>query len=120
MKIYVAHAKDFEYLDKLYAPIRNSELGKDHVFFLPHEEGSGFNTKELLKTMDLLVAEVSKPSTGEGIEIGRAEAAGIPILFIYEKGSKVSNSLNYVSDQFMEYEDSKDLLRKLREYLSSR
>ncbi len=120
MKIYVAHASDFDYVNKLYAPIIGSELAKIHEFFLPHAEGNSFNTKEVMKGMDLLLAEVSKPSTGEGIEIGRAEAAGITVLCAYEIGVKVSSALKYVSKDFIEYQDPEDLLVKLEAYLESR
>lgn len=120
MKIYVAHASDFDYLNKLYIPIRSSELATTHEFFLPHEEGNSFNTKEFMKSMDLLLAEVSKPSTGEGIEIGRAEAAGIPVLYVHEQGTSVSNTLSYVSEDFIEYKDATDLLAKLEMYLGNR
>ncbi|MDB4992467.1 MAG: hypothetical protein JWL75_712 [Parcubacteria group bacterium] len=120
MKIYVAHAGDFDYENKLYIPIKASNLAKEHEFFLPHEKENDFNTKEVIKTVDLLVADISQPSTGVGMEIGRAEAAGVSVLFVSEKGAKISTSLNYVSDQFIEYEDSNDLIAKLREYISSR
>jgi hypothetical protein len=118
MKIYIAHSNKFDFENKLYLPLRSSTLNTEHAFFLPHEDGKAENTKELMKDFDLLIAEVSEPSTGEGIEIGRADMLNIPIVCIYEQGSKVSNSLRYVSNEFIEYADPKDMLGKLTDFLN--
>lgn len=117
MKIYVAHAQEFDYEHKLYEPLRTSALAQEHEFFLPHEPGNTFNTKAVLKEYDLLLAEVSVPSTGEGIELGRAEAASVPIVCLYEKGARYSSSLQYVTQDFIEYEQAADMLEKLEQYL---
>lgn len=119
MKVYVAHSSDFDYVNKLYKPLRESRLNAVHDFFLPHEKGQAEDTKELMKECDLLLADVSKPSTGEGIEIGRAEAIGLRIVFVYEKGSKVSSSLKFVSQEIIEYSDSADLIEKVSSILSA-
>lgn len=117
MKIYVAHSNDFDYENKLYKPLRASALNTEHEIFLPHEHGRHENTRELMKSCNLLVAEVSLPSTGEGIELGRAEAIGLPVLCISEQGAKVSSSLKYVTDHFLQYSDAEDMLSKLGDFL---
>ena len=118
MKIYISHANGFDFKKKLYAPLRESTLNEEHEFYLPHESGASVNTKELMKEYDLLIAEVSHPSTGQGIEIGRAEAFNIPIICIYEKGSKISNSLKYVTDTFIEYETPEDMIEQIGSQLT--
>jgi hypothetical protein len=118
MKIYVAHAGTFDYEKKLYEPLRSSPLAVQHEFIFPHEEkNERFDSKEVSRTCDLFVAEVSEPSTGEGIEIGRAEMMNVPILFIYESGHKISRSLKFVSDKFIEYKNSQDLIEKLTDFI---
>ncbi len=112
MKIYVAHSRSFDFKKELYEPIRQSSLNDEHTFVLPHETSDEpFNSKDYLKNdADLLIAEVSEPATGLGIELGWADRYEVPIVCIYRKGSKVSGSLKVVSKNFVEYSDSKELI----------
>lgn len=114
MKIYVAHSTGFNFQDELYKPLRNSELNKIHEITLPHENSDKqFNSKEYLKSCDLVLAEVSYPSTGQGIELGWANLYKVPIICIYKNGSKYSGALTAVSEKFIEYNDTEDLITKL-------
>jgi hypothetical protein len=118
MRIYFGHSKGFDYKKELYKPIRNSELNKQHEIIFPHEEsGLPTNSKEFLKTCDLMIAEITYPATGLGIELGWADACRIPILCVYKKGSHVSNSAKLLTKDFIENNDSEDLINKLGEYL---
>ena len=112
MKIYVAHSRSFDFKKELYEPIRQSSLNDEHTFVLPHETSDEpFNSKDYLKNeADLLIAEVSEPATGLGIELGWANTYEVPIVCIYRKGSKVSGSLQVVSKNFVEYANSKELI----------
>lgn len=118
MKIYVSHSKEFDYLNKLYKPIKESSLNSKHEFFFPHESGKSVNTKDTIKNSDLILAETSFPATGQGIELGWAENFGVPILCFYNEGSKISGSLEYVAKNIISYADEKDLITKLADYLS--
>lgn len=114
MKIYVSHLRNYDFKKELYDVLENSNL--KHEFILPHKNAeTPFNTKELLqnKKCDLVLAEVSYPSTGQGIELGWANIYGIPIVCIYKKNAKIAGSLKMVSDTFIEYENSEDLINKL-------
>jgi len=75
-------------------------------------------TSDIIKNQDLVIAEVSHASTGQGIELGWANLFGTPILCVNKKGSKPSNSLRFISDNFIEYSDSEDLIDKLTEYFN--
>lgn len=120
MKLYVAHGSDFDYENALYRPLRASALNAAHEIFLPHEDAmKDTNTREYIKTCDLLIADVSIASTGVGIEIGRAEASAVPILCIYRKDSAPSRSLRFVTDQYIEYDTPEDLLSKLTSVISA-
>lgn len=111
--IYVGHCKDFDY-DKLSASLNKSKLGKCFNITLPHvDSGEPFNSKEFLKTCKYMIAEVSTPSTGLGIELGWANLYGVNIICIYLTGSKVSNSLKVITNHIIEYETEEDLINKL-------
>ncbi|MDB5258993.1 MAG: hypothetical protein JWO73_201 [Candidatus Taylorbacteria bacterium] len=90
--------------------------GRD--FFLPHEDGREANNKQIITTSDLMIAEVSFSSTGQGIEMGWANLSGVPIICMYKKGSKVSGWLKDVSDSVIEYSDSADMIGKIEDFIS--
>jgi hypothetical protein len=95
--------------------MRESRLSKTHRFFLPHEpENIDTDAKTELTQTDVLVAESSLPSTGQGIELAQAEAAGVPIICFFKTGSRPSSSLRFVTDKIIEYSDIHDLLAKLQ------
>jgi hypothetical protein len=115
MKIFVAHASAFDFEGKLYTPLRASELSKAHEFVLPEEEKykGTWNTKEVIQSCGLLIADASVASTGAGIEMGWANASGIPIIVAHEKGSTPSTVVKYLTDTVIEYENPADLIEKL-------
>jgi hypothetical protein len=117
MKIYFSHAKDFDFENKLYVPLKKSNLFSKHEIFLPHDGGRSENTKDAMGSFDLVIAEVSKPATGQGIELGRAEMLNVPILCISERGSKISGSLKYLTDSFIEYDNPADMIEKIASFL---
>ena len=121
MKIYVAHSKKLDYKKELYEPLRNSSLNKEHEIILPHEKSDKpFSSKEFFKTCDIIIAEVSYSGTGLGIELGWTDYCKIPIICVYKSGSKLSGSLRTITNHFMEYSNTKELIsgieEKLREF----
>lgn len=118
MKIYVGHSRDFDYMDKIYIPIMNSKIGKEHEFIFPHMTDKTFNSKEVIETADLFIAEVSVPSLGLGIEIGRAEMKNKKILCIYN--TKMPSCLKYVNVDTLEYIDENDMVNKISNYINEK
>ncbi|OGM27238.1 hypothetical protein A2962_01870 [Candidatus Woesebacteria bacterium RIFCSPLOWO2_01_FULL_39_61] len=119
MRIYVTHSTGFDFKKELYGPIRKSELNSKHEITLPHEKSSElFDSKKYLDKCDLVIAEVSHPSTGQGIELGWANAKQVPIICFYKKGASPSNSIKAVSKHIFEYEGSIDLVNKISENIS--
>lgn len=115
MNIYISHSSSYDYENELYKPIKNSELSTVHHFFLPHEpENIDVDAADVLKQTNILVAEVSYPSTGQGIELGQAKVAGVPIICFYKRGAKPSSSLHFVSEKIIAYGNTPDLLAKLK------
>lgn len=119
MNIYISHSSGYDYENEIYKPIKESELARMHRFFLPHEpENIDVDAKDELKQTDVLVAETSLPSTGQGIELAQADAAGVPIICFFKTGSKPSGSLRFVTDKVIEYSDIHDLFAKLQTKLA--
>lgn len=120
MKIYVGHSKGFNYQKDLYKPIRNSHLNTEHEIVFPHEKSDKpFNSKDFLKTCDVMIAEVSYSATGLGIELGWANVYKIPIICVYKKGASISGSLKVITDNFIEYSSTKNLINNLIKSLES-
>lgn len=120
MKIYLAHATSFDYKKELYEPLRKSRLSKMHEIILPHESTSElFNSKDFLKqdSKNIIIAEISYPSIGLGIELGWANAYGNRIICIHKKDAKLSSSIKAVTKNIIAYETIEDLEDKLSETL---
>lgn len=108
MKIFVTHASSFGFENELYSPLRNSYLAQENHFIFP-EEGKHKMTRDIIQECDVILAEVSYPSTGSGIEIGWANLLGKPIIGIHKSGSKISTSLEYVAQAMISYENIQEL-----------
>ncbi|MCL9971911.1 MAG: nucleoside 2-deoxyribosyltransferase [Candidatus Pacebacteria bacterium] len=119
MKIYISHPNSIDFKTILYEPLKASELSQKHEFFLPHDEGRDENTKEVIRTSGLLIAEVSEPSTGSGIEMGWASAFEVPVWCVYQKDMKPSGSAKYIASKMFAYTDSKDLTSILNKELET-
>ncbi len=114
MRVYVGHSGSFDFRKELYEPLKR--LSFEFVF--PHEKaGEPFNSKEVLKSCRLMIAEVSYPSTGLGIEIGWADMYGVPIVFIHKKGVKVSDALKVIGKDFIEYSSDEELIAGIRKFM---
>ncbi|MFA6295876.1 MAG: hypothetical protein WC663_00830 [Patescibacteria group bacterium] len=120
MNIYVAHSRDFDYKRDLYGPIRKSNLNSKYNFVLPHENNEKpFYSKDFFKKeCDVILAEVSYPSTGLGIELGWANFYNIPIICIYRKNVKLSGSLHAITNYFLEYSNSDELISGIERKIS--
>jgi hypothetical protein len=114
-KVYVAHAKDFDFKNELYLPLRNSSLNKEYEFILPHEHSEAlFSSKGFfMNTCDIIVVEASYPKLGVGIEVGWADAYNVPIITMYKKGFKLSGSIKPMSKEVIEYSSIDEMISKL-------
>ena len=117
MNIYISHSKKYDYINTLYTPIKNSKLYEAHQFYFPHETDKVVNTKHIITNYDLLIAEISIPSISQGIELGWADYANVPILFIYKNGTTVNSSLKLVTKHFIEYENTEDMINKINNFM---
>ena len=114
MKVYVAHSTSYDFRGELYDPIKCSELFKEHEIIFPHDDPNMmFFSRDLLKQIDLIVAECSYPSTGLGIELGWAFDDNIPIYCIYKKGFGISSSIKMITDNIFEYDNANEMVNVL-------
>lgn len=126
MKIFVAHASSFDFEQELYEPLRtlSSQRGDQPVaptlaFTFPHEnKDKNIVTKDIIKSCDIVIAEVSCPSTGMGIELGWADAFGIPIIGMYREGTQISASISKITQNFFVYTDKKHMIELLEKALA--
>ena len=114
MKIYVGHSTAFDFKKELYGPIRKSKFNEENQLIFPHEDSSDtFDSKNELEKIDLMIAEVTFPSTGLGIELGIANIIGIPIICIYKNNAKISSSIARIATKLISYGNAKQLIAKL-------
>lgn len=120
MNICLTHSTNFDFYKELYNPIKNSIIFENNSIFFPHSiENNNINTQEIIKKSDLIIAEVSYPSTGQGIELGWSNYLNKNILCIYKKNQKFSSSLKFITNNFIEYENEEDLINKLILFLNN-
>ena len=110
MKIYIAHSRDFNYQNELYLPLKNSEIFKHHEFILPHDDNNYNHDRDFYKSIDLVIAEVSYPSTGLGIELGFLYDDNKKIYCIHKNNIKISSSINAITKKIYQYENEENML----------
>ncbi len=110
MKIYVCHSTGFDFAKELYEPLK---AVAGHEFVFPHEKSDNAHSKDSIASCDLVLAEVSYPSTGMGIELGWADAAGVPIVCVHRSDAKPSSALRHVAKDIVAYDGSADLVEKI-------
>lgn len=114
MKIYLVHSSKYNFREELYKPLQNSELNKKHeIVYLYDQTDKPGSTKDLIKSCDLVIAEVSLNSIACGIEIGWANSFDIPLVFIHKKDTTPSKFLPLLSTSIISYAGSEDLVESL-------
>ncbi len=119
MKIYVAHSTAINYQSDLYEPLERM-FGSNHDLIFPHDTSlSQFQSKGLFKThgCDVVIAEVTIPSMGTGIELGWANIFEIPIICIHKEDNTPSQALQLVCNTFIPYNDISDIQVELNSML---
>lgn len=118
MNIYISHSTSFDYERELYLPLKNSPLYSLHHITLPHERSSEpFSTKNYLATCDLVIAECSYPSTGQGIELGWADILNVPIIAMYRMNRNISSSISRVTKVILSYSHIADAIIQIEDRL---
>ena len=116
MKVYVSHSSSYDFVKELYEPLKNSNIWNQHEFFLPHE-GKPVNTREVISNSEIVLAEVSYPSTGQGIELGWASCYGKRIIAMHRQGKLGSSSIKFIAATVIEYSSPKEMISKIEAML---
>lgn len=113
MKIIFTHSSSLSWKEDIYKVLNNISTDFGYDIFLPQDNKEEIITKDLIKSCDLVIAEVSFPSTGQGIELGWADCFGTPVVYFCKKDYKYSNSIKNITNKVLEYENVKDLKEQL-------
>lgn len=123
-QIYFTHARTakpwdhtWTYSNDLYTPIKKSELFGNYDFQLPHEHGDDYNSREAIRRSRALVADVTYPDLGVGIEIGWAQSMDKPIIIVHEEGRSPLPFVKYASSKIYSYSGREDVAAKILEAL---
>ena len=119
MKVIITHSSDLDFETILYRPLMSADFWTDHEILLPQRTGLRAQiTREMVRDADLLLCEVSLPSTGQGIEIGWATLFETPIICFHHADAKPSDALQFVCDTFFQYTDEGDMLSNIKDIIS--
>lgn len=122
MKIYIAHSRKFDFKGELYAPLIVA-IGKQHELILPHANSDEpYPSQKLFEDAgcDIVLAEISWPSTGLGIELGWAVLLKIPVYGLRRDDSAVSDAVLAACKSVITYSDyKKDLGQKVEQLIPS-
>lgn len=84
----------------------------------PHDSEEGVKlTREAINQADLVLVEVSISSTGSGIELGWANAAGKPIIAFHQGGSEPSPAVKFATQAIYVYVTEEDITKVLNDLL---
>ncbi len=114
MKIYEILVEELTpYANNIYSPI-------DTIKFKGTNEEMYKRAMRLLQKTDLVIAEMSNPSTGQGMELQEAVRLNIPIIIVAKKESKISSTVlgsGKIKETFF-YDNKKDIKDNLSRILN--
>lgn len=120
MILYVSHPKTVDYKDELYAPLRQSRLDNIYDIILPNEfSAADYNIRELFEARQVtaILAEVSEPSTMQGVELGWASLYNIPIILLHKNTVEIPESLAAISSSVIAYEYLDDVIDDIYQFI---
>jgi len=88
-------------------------FGDKHELVLPHDKKDGEHSKTIIESCDVVLGEVSYPSTGQGIELGWADDVQVPIVCIHKSSETPTGALRYVARDVVSYDDENDMVEKV-------
>jgi hypothetical protein len=119
MKIYIAHSREFDYINDLYKPIREDSFFSNYEIILPHENSNYHHNRDFYNDIDLLIAECSYSSIGLGIELGFAYDSKKRIYCIHQKDKKVSDSIKVITNNIIEYNSIDEMINIIKEIINN-
>ncbi len=118
-KIYLGHTRDprLNYLDTFYQPLIAAL--HEHTLIMPHPNGADavINSCDVLPKCDAMIAEVSYPSTGLGMELAWAKIVQVPILCLHHTTCTPSHSVLTHFSSIISYENTLDMVQGVAHWL---
>jgi hypothetical protein len=117
MNIYISHSTHYDFKRKLYKPIKESGITQEFDVIFPHEDSEEiFDIRGALERgeIDLIIADITYPSTGQGIELAWAHSYGVPIECIFLVDSYVSPTLQLLTNKQFDYETEEDMIDMIK------
>lgn len=117
-KIYIAHSSGYDFIKNLYQPIKNSKLWETYEFILPHDNRDYHpDSKKEIQDSKVIIAEISHPSTGAGIEIGWADSDNKPIIFIHNHTYNPPAYFNTMTPYVIKYNKPDEIPNLIKQVL---
>lgn len=99
LKIYFIHSTKFDYNNLIYKQLLSSGTCITQELMLPmSSENKGKYAKDLIAQADIVIAEVSHPSFGLGLELKWLSKVDKPKLFLSLDNKVPSNYRKYITD----------------------
>lgn len=114
---FVSHPSGgMQHTPTFFNAINTYVQGNSHIEVLfPHEAQEEVQlTKDAISVCDLVLVEVSIPSSGSGIELGWANAAGKPIIAFHQGGSEPSPAIKFVTREIHVYVTEEHIIEVLK------
>ncbi|MDX2165010.1 MAG: hypothetical protein SFW07_06315 [Gammaproteobacteria bacterium] len=92
----------------MYKPLHG--IQNIDFYFLHAENPEATNTRHIIENVDYVLAEVSYPSTGQGIELAWAYDIAVPIIGIHKSDAVISSSLKLICAKIYAYEDIREFV----------
>lgn len=120
LKPYIPHIHTAENLNRSIEQIRNSYTNFDD----PVHKDIFNNDMVFVEKSKLIIAEVSTPSIGAGVELGVAFKTGKPVIFLAKRDAVVSSFVKGPVQaglaHLIRYENEEDALSQLKSLLESK
>lgn len=114
LKIYEILVEELsQYASNIYSPI-------DTIKFKGTNEEMYARVMKMLQSTDLVIAEMSSPSTGQGMELQEAVRLNIPIIVVAKSGSKISGTVlgSGKIKEVVFYNEKEEIKGKFKEILN--
>lgn len=89
------------------------------VVFPSNDNDTLAHTFSQVAAADLVITEVSSPSTGSGIELGWASALKKPIIAFHQGGAVPTQALQHITDKIFVYVTEAHILEALDQALEA-
>jgi hypothetical protein len=114
LKVYVATSPGVDFRTELYGPLRAGLGDMAELFCRNANAADPAFTRAWVQDADVLVVDISGASTEVGIELGWADAFGVPIVAIVRAGEKWSPAAARLSTHgVLTYSEVDELVRYL-------